>query len=139
MNNGNRVRITRQYTVNLPPEQEGMIIPVQEFTFLRNKIERIEYSFSIYQTLLGLLIGIATSSVFTALTATSKIIQGACWTAFVASMLFSLIVYQFIRGERSSANQSKTDLLEEMERLESIYRHPTHTADESDARSESNR
>jgi hypothetical protein len=111
----------------IPPKKEkGYIIPKSDWDFLRSKIDRIHSGDLLYHTIGAISLGISGSAFIAWLTLPQEIAK-ICQTPFLLLIIsgFTLFIGAlslfFAYQKRVLVASSKSDVLEEMDRLKNRY------------------
>jgi hypothetical protein len=95
---------------------------------LKKKVEHIKLSEPIFHTVGSVLLGVAGTALFAALTLPEAMTQVGsynthlvCWAIFLTTLISGVLSLYFGHQQRKVVTNSKDDVLDEMKRLEHKY------------------
>jgi len=123
------LNVNRPLGVLEPEKENAYPIPLSDWSFIRNKIRKIEQPTVLYNMIGSVLLGVAGSALLAAVVlqkAPDTISVGVhvfCWMLFAFCLLSGIGVLYFDNRTRRKYNTgTKEDVLEEMDRLEKHFK-----------------
>jgi hypothetical protein len=132
--------LSQQLQITPPAAERACPIPEQDLCILRNRIGRIQTGSLLFHTAGSILLGVAGSAFVATLTLpkpSDKIesftVSVTCWAIFGVFLLSGCMALCFAKLQRKERETTKTEVLEEFDRLEARYLRPLAPADSSAA------
>ncbi|OCH15953.1 hypothetical protein [Aliivibrio logei] len=118
-------RWTQTYDIQQPQSTQAMVIPKSEWEALKVSISRIKDSNSLTHTIGSALIGaglsIVAAAIFTPFTVEQRVDEVIMWAIGISSTFCGLVSCFYAHREKALVTTSATNVLSQMEIVESRY------------------
>lgn len=130
--NNSNLQITHNYSICKPEEEEAIPIPISDWSFLKEKLKKIEAPKNVFTLIGTTFLGIFTSGILAAFTLTKEleVYSFRIWFITIFSLVIGIILilvdFYYLK---SYSSYSKNQLVDEMDRIEKKYKISGKTAE----------